>query len=101
MLKKFNLKFDVKEPETTSENANIPEFKVGEEVYYRPRNQRNKNQIHPGKIARIKTDAFGFKFYEVVATQAKRPNKFYVHGLTMGDIFKIEEIEGKNGKTKV
>lgn len=99
MLKKFNLKYGIKEPETPK--VKLPQFEVGEQVYYRPYEQRNENQIHLGKIARIRVDALGFKFYEIVATPPKHPNKKYIHSLPAQNIFKIEEIEGKNGETKV
>lgn len=77
-----------------------PKFEMGEEVYYRPKKQRSENQVHRGKIARIVQDFMALTEYEIVAKQPKHPNKLYVHRLRVDDVFKIEEIEGKNGETK-
>ena len=41
MLKKFNLKYGIKEPETPK--SKTPQFEVGEQVYYRPYTQRKSN----------------------------------------------------------
>lgn len=98
MLEKFNLKVDIDESQKPT--TKYPKFELGEEVYYRPKKQRSDNQVHRGKIARIVQDFMALTEYEIVAKQPKHPNKFYVHRLRVDDVFKIEEIEGKNGETK-
>lgn len=73
-----------------------PKFEVGKQVYYRPTKQRSENQVHRGKIARVVQDFMAQTQYEIVAKQAKHPNKFYVHRLNAEDVFKIEEVEGES-----
>jgi hypothetical protein len=93
MLEKFNVKVDIDESQKPT--TKYPKFELGEEVYYRPKEQRSKNQVHRGKIARIVQDFMALTEYEIVAKQPKHPNKLYVHRLRVDDVFKIEEIEGE------